>query len=151
MTLVRYILVAVAMLCSMAVRAQKAAKFNPAKFEAELEQFVATEAALTPKEAATFFPLYREMRRKQLAYFGEDRRLCNVDTDDDKACAEAIHRRDDNDLEIKRLQQVYHDKFMRVLSPSKVFRVIRAEDKFHRRLFNRQPEKGYKKNKHHGK
>lgn len=153
MASVRYIFAAVAVLCCLTVHAQKPAKFNPAKFEAELEQFVAIEAALTPKEAAAFFPLYREMRRKQFAFFGEDRRLCNVDTDDDKACAEAIHRRDDNDLEIKRLQQAYHDKFMRVLSPSKVFRVIRAEDKFHRRLFNRQSGKQVQKkeNKHHGK
>ena len=127
--------------CTLAF-AQERRKFDPAKFEAELEQFITTEAALTPQEASAFFPLYREMRKKQLAYFGEDRRLRNVDSSDDKDCAEAIRRRDENDLEIKRLQQTYHEKFMRVLSPSKVFRVLRAEDKFHRQLFNRHSRNG---------
>lgn len=128
--------------------AQGKGKFDPAKFEAQLEQFVATEAALTPKESAEFFPLYREMRKKQFSYMGEDRRLRFVDTSDDKACAEAIRRRDDNDMRIKRLQQEYHEKFMRVLSPSKVFRVIKAEDKFHRQLFSRHIKNGGKR---HGK
>lgn len=140
------------LLCSLAAMAQGDRKFDPAKFEADLEQFVATEAALTPQEAAAFFPLYREMRRKQLAFFGEDRRLSTIDESDDKACADAIRRRDDNDLEIKRLQQVYHDKFMRVLSPSKVFRVIKAEDKFHRQLFKRHTRNtGKQGGRAHGK
>ena len=43
--------------------------FDPARFEAELEQFIVEEACLTPKEASVFFPLYREMRKKQMAYF----------------------------------------------------------------------------------
>lgn len=137
MTLRKYILIFIVAICCSASFAQKRQKFNPAKFEAELEQFITTEAALSPREAAAFFPLYREMRKKQFAYFGEDRRLCSVDMTDDRACAEAIRRRDDNDLDIKLLQQAYHEKFMRVLPPSKVLRVIRAEDKFHRQLFRR--------------
>lgn len=130
-----------ALACTL-VFGQERRRFDPAKFEADLEQFITTEAALTPQEAAAFFPLYRDMRKKQLAYFGEDRRLCNVDSSDDKDCAEAIRRRDENDLAIKRLQQTYHEKFMRVLSPSKVFRVLRAEDKFHRQLFKRRSHSG---------
>lgn len=146
MALRKYILIMVAVFCGVLASAQERKKFDPARFEAELEQFIATEAAFTPQESATFFPLYREMRKKQFAYMGEDRRLRNVDTSDDKACAEAIRRRDDNDMEIKRLQQLYHEKFMRVLSPSKAFRAIRAEDKFHRQLFRRHAHGGGKKN-----
>ena len=148
MKIKKYILLIIVLLCCVASEAQNHRKFDPVKFESDLEQFVATEAALTPQETAAFFPLYREMRKKQFAYFGEDRRLCNVNTGDDKACAEAIRRRDENDLEIKRLQQTYHEKFMHVLSPSKVFRVLRAEDKFHRQLFNRHTKSGGKR---HGK
>lgn len=140
----KYIFLLVVVLLCQVASAQQRKKFDPAKFEADLEQFVATEAALTPQEAAEFFPLYREMRRKQFALFGEDRRLCNVDASDDRACAEAIRRRDENDLDMKRLQQTYHEKFMRVISPSKVFRVIRAEDKFHRQLFKHARNNGKK-------
>ena len=94
--------------------------FDPARFEAELEQFIVEEACLTPKEASVFFPLYREMRKKQMVYFNKMRREA-----------------DQRDLDLKKLQQQYHNKFMKVLSPSKTFRVIRAEEKFHRKIFKR--------------
>ena len=129
--------------------AQEPKKFDPVQFEADLEQFVATEARLTPTESATFFPLYREMRKKQMAYFGYHRRWHIVDESDDKACAEAIRRMDSNDLEIKRLQQLYHEKFLHILPASKVFRIIKAEEKFHRQQFKRAHFNG-KKHCHHG-
>lgn len=128
-------MIVAALLC-VAASAQRA-KFDPAKFEADLEQFVSTEARLTPAEAAAFFPLYREMREKQMAYFNNQRRMDYTDCTDDRACAEAIRRRDDSELEIKRLQQQYHERFMRVIPASKVYRVLKAEDKFHRQLFKR--------------
>ena len=57
----RLLLIAFLMTVVLAGHAQQR-PFNPAKFEAELEQFVATEAALTPQESSRFFPIYREMR-----------------------------------------------------------------------------------------
>lgn len=145
----RYIIVLLVLFCSVVVMAQEPKKFDPVQFEADLEQFVATEARLTPTESATFFPLYREMRKKQLAYFGYHRRWHIVDESDDKACAEAIRRMDSNDLEIKRLQQLYHEKFLHILPASKVFRIIKAEEKFHRQQFKRAHFNG-KKHRHHG-
>lgn len=145
----RYIIVLLVLLCSVVVMAQEPKKFDPVQFEADLEQFVATEARLTPTESAAFFPLYREMRKKQMAYFGYHRRWHIVDESDDKACAEAIRRLDSNDLEIKRLQQLYHEKFLHILPASKVFRIIKAEEKFHRQQFKRAHFNG-KKHRHHG-
>lgn len=89
------------------------------------------------------FPVYREMRNKQWAYFANERRLRHIDTSDDKACAEAIRKRDAGDLELKRIQQTYHEKFMTILPSSKVYLIIKAEDNFHRRLF--KPNNGAKK------
>ena len=40
-----------------------------------------------------------------------------------------------SDIEIKRLQQAYHEKFLHILPASKVYRIIKAEDKFHRQQF----------------
>ena len=111
--------------------------FDPARFEVELEQFIVTEACLTPHESSLFFPLYREMRRHQLGFLGEMRRDRYFDFSDDKACSEVINESDNRDVEMKRLQQEYHKKFMKVLPASKVFRIIRAEDKFHRKVFKR--------------
>ena len=145
----RYIIVLLVLLCSVVAMAQEPKKFDPVQFEANLEQFVATEARLTPAESATFFPLYREMRKKQMAYFGDHRRLHIIGELDDKVCAEAIRRMDKNDLEVKRLQQLYHEKFLRILPASKVFRIIKAEEKFHRQQFKRAHFNG-KKHRQHG-
>ena len=44
-------------------QAQKPKNFDPERFQRELEQFIATQACLSPAESAEFFPVYREMRR----------------------------------------------------------------------------------------
>ena len=147
----RYIIVLLVLLCSVVAMAQEPKKFDPVQFEADLEQFVTTEARLTPTESATFFPLYREMRKKQMAYFGYHRRWHIVDEKDDKACAEAIRRMDSNDLEIKRLQKIYHEKFLHILPASKVLRIIKAEEKFHRQQFKRAHNNGKKHRQHNAK
>ena len=117
-------------------------KFDPAKFDADLEQFITTNAGLSPQEAAAFFPLYREMQRKQRAYFDEMRRNSHIDTNDDKSCREAIEKKDKMEIEIKEIQQQYHSKFMKVLPAGKVFKIIKAEERFHRQAFKRMAKPG---------
>ena len=131
------IFVAMALLYASEAGAQGPRLFDPAKFQADLEQFITMEAALTPQESADFFPLYREMRKKQMVFFDDDRRFKHVDLTDDKACEEVIHRHDSNDIKMKEIQQEYHNKFLRILPAGKVFRIIRAEDRFHRQMFKR--------------
>lgn len=116
---------------------KKRPPFNPAKFEADLEQYITTQACLTPTEAAKFFPLYRQMMKKQRVLFDAMRRIHFVNPNDNEACAEAIRRQDELDIQMKQLQQDYHGRFMLVLSPSKVFSVIRAEERFHRQMFKK--------------
>jgi len=111
--------------------------FDPKRFEAELEQFVTIEAGLTPVEASRFFPLYREMRRKQRGLMGVDRVYQHIDFNDDKQCLEAITERDKADVKIKQIQMEYHKKFLKILPASKVLATIKAEDKFHRQAFDR--------------
>lgn len=132
---------AILLLCTLNIVAQKPQKFDLARFEAELEQFIVTDACLTPDESSRFFPLYREMRKKQRAFFGGDRRYRHIDVSDDRLCAEAIRSQDSKDIDMKVLQQEYHEKFMRILSPSKVFRIIKAEEHFHRRAFENVAKK----------
>lgn len=112
-------------------------RFDPEKFEAELERFIVTEAGLTPVEAARFFPVYREMRQRQLAIFFEDKNFAHVDETNAVACTRAIREHDDHDLQMKKLQKEYHERFLKLLSPQKVLRVIHAEDKFHRQAFRK--------------
>lgn len=115
--------------------AQETRKFSPEKFQAEMEQFITKEANLTPEEAAKFFPLFREMQQKQRAIFAKVRKEGFVKPVDDASCRKLVERRDANELEQKKIQQLYHQKFFSVISPSKVFDVLIAEERFHRRAF----------------
>ncbi len=135
----RCLLVTLALVIMMPICAQskKRPPFNPAKFEADLEQFITTEACLTPTEAAKFFPVYRQMMRKQRAIFDEMRRFRHINPKDNEACADAIRKQDEMDIQIKQLQQEYHARFMLIIPACKVLGVIKAEEKFHRQMFRR--------------
>ena len=131
-------------------QAQEPMKFSPEKFQAEMEQFITKEAGLTAEEAAKFFPLFREMQQKQRAIYGKMRKEGMVKPSDDAACRRLVEKRDACELEQKKIQQTYHQKFFSVISPSKVFDVLIAEERFHRRAF-RNWGQGNRQNREHQK
>lgn len=114
--------------------------FDPRKFQADLEQFVTTHAGLTPEEAAKFFPVYEQMMKKMRMLFDEMRRYHHVNPCDEDACADAVRKQDEIDIELKQLQQEYHQRFMLILPASKVLSIIKAEEKFHRKAFQKVRE-----------
>lgn len=128
------------MLCTFGVangQHKKRPPFNPAKFEADLEQFITVNACLSPSQAASFFPVYRQMMKKQRALFDEMRRLRMINPKDNEACEEAIRKQDELDIQIKQLQQEYHGRFLTMLPANKVLAIIKAEEKFHRQIFRK--------------
>ncbi len=128
------------MLCTFGVangQHRKHPPFNPAKFEADLEQFITVNACLSPSQAASFFPVYRQMMKKQRALFDEMRRLRMINLKDNEACEEAIRKQDELDIQIKQLQQEYHGRFLMMLPANKVLSIIKAEEKFHRQIFKK--------------
>lgn len=108
-------------------------KFSPEKFQADLEQFITKEAALTPEEAARLFPVYREMGQKVRQLFQQQQQISRSKPQGDANCREVIEQCDRLDIEMKQLQQQYHRRFMELLPPEKIYRVLRAETRFHRR------------------
>lgn len=133
----KFLLILVIALTTQQVYGYGHRKFDPKKFEVELEQFIVTEAALTPQEASEFFPIYKEMQRKQRMLYNKGRRYRHIDMEDEKSSLEAIKNRDEIEVQIKKLQQQYHIKFCKILPAKKVLRIIRAEEKFHRQAFRR--------------
>lgn len=128
------------MLCTFGVangQHRKRPPFNPAKFEADLEQFITVNACLSPSQAASFFPVYRQMMKKQRALFDEMRRLRMINPKDNEACEEAIRKQDELDIQIKQLQQEYHGRFLMMLPANKVLSIIKAEEKFHRQIYKK--------------
>ena len=121
---------------ALGASAEEQQKFSPEKFQADLEQYITTEAGLTNEEAAKFFPLYREMQQKQRVVYNKIHELFKL-PHDEASCKRAIQRRDQLEIELKQIAQTYHNKFLRVLPASKVIGTIIAEDKFHRRAFRK--------------
>ena len=109
-------------------------RFSPEKYQADLEQYITKEACLTPQEAAAFFPMFREMQKKQRALYNKMREDVRIKPTDEAACKKMIQKHDQVELELKSIQQTYHNKFFSVMPASKVFDVIKAEDQFHRGL-----------------
>ena len=102
---------------------------NPRRFQADMETFIVKEAGLTPAQIDKFLPLFREMQTKQRALFDEMRQYRRMaDFGDDNACARAIHRMDNIDVQIRRIQQQYHRKFLAVLPGRVVMKILRAQD-----------------------
>ena len=80
---------------------QQPGRFDPQRFQKELEQFITKEAGLTPKEAAAFFPVYREMMNKQRAVYTQAARYRYMKPKDNAECKKVILRRDELDLQVK--------------------------------------------------
>lgn len=127
----KYCLLLAVMMIATLTNAQEK-KFSPEQFDAELQKFITWDAKLTPEEAAKFFPLYWEMQKKQRELYAKQQHIAKNKPADDKGCRQIIKERDEIELEMKRVQLDYHNKFMNVLSPSKVYDALRSENKFHR-------------------
>lgn len=74
--------------------------------------------------------------------FNAMRDIDRQNLNNDKSCAEAIRQKDKMDIELKQIQQQYHNKFLKVLPACKVMKVIHAEDKFHRKMLKKWSNKG---------
>ncbi|MBR6320486.1 MAG: hypothetical protein IKR50_08660 [Prevotella sp.] len=133
-----YVCIVAALLASgLQAQENEKQKFSPERFDAELQQFITTEAKLTPEEAAKFFPVYKEMQAKQRELFNKQKDLAMKKPQDEAACEKAIKDRDTNELEMKRIQKAYHKRFLEMMPASKVYDVLQAEDRFHRRMLKR--------------
>ena len=108
-------------------------RFSPERFEAQLQDYITKEAKLTPQEAAKFFPVYKEMQEKQRVVFERQRDLAKTKPADEEGCMKVIKESDEIELELKRIQQTYHGKFLKQLPASKVYDILKAEQRFLRR------------------
>lgn len=109
-------------------------RFSPERFEAELQAYITKEANLTPQEAAKFFPVYKEMQEKQRVLFGRQSLQGFAKPQDEQGCLKSIKESDEIDLELKRIQQSYHLRFLELLPASKVYDILKAEQGFHRHM-----------------
>ncbi|MBR3078775.1 MAG: hypothetical protein IKH01_03050 [Prevotella sp.] len=133
------------LLLTQAVNAQEK-KFSPEQFDAQMEEYITMKANLDQQEAAKLFPLFKEMHKKQRSVYSRMRALGNTKPANEAGCAEAIKERDKCNLELKQIEQQYHQKMLQVVPASKLYDIIKAETHFYRKMM-----KGWQKPNPNGK
>ena len=131
------ILVCTFMSICFAVAQHKRSKFNPQEFKEKLEGYITKEAGFTEGEAQVFYPIYFEMKSKQLTIQRKIFHLKkNTPTTDANSSdfANAIQKIKDLGIEKAKLEATYYKKMYEAVSPQKVYRAMCAEDKFHRQV-----------------
>ena len=112
--------------------------FDPAKFQQMVEESLTKAASLTPEEAKVFFPLYNEMRQKQREMGKKMHELKNKPMTDGQKCSETILKIKQLQVDMAELEQSYYKRMLKTVPPEKVFKVMKAEDDFHRRMVQGQ-------------
>lgn len=141
----KILLLFVLMTCSSIASAQHNGRLSKDQFMADLEKFITAEANLTPQECNKLFPIMREMYAKKRVYFDKMKGPKMKMPQTEEECREAVQKRDKIDIDMKKLEQTYHNKMLNAVSPCKVMKVIFAEDRFHRRMlknWSRKDNKG---------
>lgn len=111
-----------------------APRFDPQKFQQMVEQTLTKAGGLTADEAKAFFPLYNKMREEQRAKGKQIHELKQSAPADTKAYSSTIMRIKKLQVETAELEHDYYKRFQRVVPPEKLFKMMQAEDDFHRRM-----------------
>lgn len=111
------------------------------EFEAQKVAFFTQELDLTPAEAATFWPLYNEMR-KRIEQIEGGMRKRNQTIRENKNIKQSDYREAvlqglSDQQSIASTKDSYIRKMLEVIPASKVWRIEQAERKFHRQLFDK--------------
>jgi hypothetical protein len=134
------------LLLTLNVSAQDNQKFSPEKFEADMQAFITREAHFTQQESDAYFPLLKEMQTKQRELYAKIRSLGMNRPSDEKGFADAIRQGDKLNIELRQIEQKYHQKMLQVVPASKVYDAIRAENRFHRQMMKGWQKPGSWKN-----
>ena len=126
-------------------------RFDPAKFQQMVEESLTKAAELTADEAKAFFPLYTEMRKKQREMGKQMHEIKKQKPTSEKAYQETVERVKRLQVEMAELEEEYYKRFFTVLSAEKVFKVLKADDDFHRRMVQRSQGNRQGKGGNHGK
>ncbi len=111
--------------------------FNPEEFRTMMRNYIRDKACLTQQEADKLFPIYFEMKTKQMELNGKMMKLkrqapaCNASS---KEYAEIISQITELNVELAKLEQTYYAKMCKVVDAKKVYNVMGAEEAFHREM-----------------
>lgn len=110
-------------------------QFNPEEFKTQMRNYIREKANLTQQEAEAVFPIYAEMKQKQMEYNGQIRLLkMPFPPKDGNQCKEAVEQITVLSVKLAQLEKEYYAKMCKVIDAKKVYNIILAEDAFHREM-----------------
>lgn len=123
---------------SLTAQSPQKNRISPEEFRARQKEFLIQKAELTPEEAAKFFPVYFELQDKKQAINSkaweqahQGKEKGTTDAEYEKIVEDVIQAR----IASSQLDLEYLKAFKKILSPAKIYKLQRAEMKFHRHLF----------------
>lgn len=140
----RQIIIATIILFSTIANAQSnKSHFSKEEFRNRQKEFLTQKAGLTSEETEKFFPLYFEFQDKKAEYNKEV--WSSMKKGDNKNTTETEFEKISEDIvktkiTIDNLEMEYLDKYKKVLSSKKIYKIQRAEMKFHRELIRAMKE-----------
>lgn len=133
---------------SISIQAQDKKKngFTKEEFRTRQEAYLTEKAELTKEEASQFFPLYFELQDRKKAVNDEGWKQVHKGKDPKTTDAEYEQIIDNivkARIDADKLDLEYLQKFKKILSAKKIYKLQRAEMKFHRDILKimHQPQK----------
>lgn len=111
--------------------------FSHEEFKAKQRAFITEKAELTPQEAEAFFPLFFELQKKKFETehsIRKEMRKPRGEKFTEEECREFVYKMADTKIEISKLEREYIDKYLAVISASKLHKIQHAEGAFQRHL-----------------
>lgn len=144
------LLIVISISISMQAQDKKKTGFSKEEFRARQEAFLTEKAELTKEEAAKFFPIYFELQDRKKAVNDEGWKQVRKGKDPKTTEAEYAEIVDNivkARIQSDKLDLEYLQKFKKILSAKKIYKLQRAEMKFHRNILKimHQPQKDNKK------
>lgn len=104
---------------------------NLQEFEKNKQEFIIKEAQLTTKEAEVFFPLNIELQKKKLElhrkYHEDMKQAKDAGNISEEEYKKLINSNIDIRMKEAELDKEYSEKFNKIISPQKLFRIQQAE------------------------
>lgn len=111
--------------------------FSPEEFQTMMRNYIRDKAGLSQAEADKLFPIYLEMKTKQMELNGKmmglKRKQLDANADSKEYCS-LITQITNLNVELAKVEQVYYAKMCKVVDAKKVYKVMGAEDAFHREM-----------------
>ncbi len=127
-------------ICSFAQReTEHRPHFNPEEFKEHLEKHITREAGFTQEEAKTFFDLFHEMKDKQHKIMDEIHNLKShapSPTASEKEFSNAVQKTKELKVAMAETEEHYYKRMCKSISPRKVYKAMKSEDSFHRKMLN---------------